>query len=150
MVVESLYRTLHAHAWKLAESGRDRDQSFRPTVPGLEIFPNCAVKPMPGIGAQTVIGSLFSGSLQENTPAGSLITQSHGRSTRSGLSPRASHSNRVVNVESASKGRFYYTNSLRKSMICESPMFRLSSAIRPQTYSTASPSAWNCPITTST
>src|SRR5260370_23338425 len=34
MDVESLHGPLHAHSWKLAESGRDRDQSFRPPVPG--------------------------------------------------------------------------------------------------------------------
>src|SRR5258708_4303977 len=34
MAVESLHGPLHAHSWKLAESGRDRDQSFRPPVPG--------------------------------------------------------------------------------------------------------------------
>lgn len=64
---------LHAHSWKLAQSGRDRDRSFRPPMPGKtqesEILANCVVKPEPGIAAQTASGSPFSGSSQENRPA---------------------------------------------------------------------------------
>ena len=68
---------------------------------------NCTVKPKLGIGAQTAIGSPFSGSSPENRPEGNLITQSLGRSIRRTSSCPCCVHKRTMHVTAELEERIY-------------------------------------------